>query len=74
MQGSVFATRESVLEARSRSRGGGEVKAERPQGGTGRDTEWSQGGKKRERQDNNNSRKEKNGNNNPYIELSGAFL
>ena len=36
-----------MLEARRRSRGGGEVKAERPQGGTGRDTEWSQGGKKR---------------------------
>ena len=50
VQGSVFATRESVLEARRRSRGGGEVKAERPQGGTGRDTEWSRGGKRRGRQ------------------------
>ena len=72
--GSVFATRESLLEARRRSRGGGEVKAERPQGGTGRDTEWSRGGKTRGPQDNNNTRERKNGNNNPYIELSGAFL
>ena len=33
--GSVFATRESLLEARRSIGGGGEVKPERPQGGTG---------------------------------------
>ena len=54
--GSVFATRESLLEART-SFGGGEVKPERPRGGTGWDREWSRGADGGTQDNNNHSRK-----------------